>query len=46
MKKKQYVEPSVEMLPFIVQNTMKTGSDLPNDPGGSTPAPRRRADMF
>lgn len=41
MKKKQYIVPDVEIVLYKVQNLMKVGSDLPDDPTGKTSAPRR-----
>lgn len=31
-KKRIYIEPTTETLLYTVQNLMKTGSDLPDDP--------------
>ena len=40
-KLKIYVTPSIEILACAPQAMMKTGSDLPDDPGALTPAPAR-----
>lgn len=37
-KKRIYIEPTTETLLYTVQNLMKVGSDLPDDPP-LTPAP-------
>ena len=46
MEQKKYIIPCVEILSYQVQNLMKVGSDLPDDPGSTTPAPERRTEVF
>jgi len=45
-KLKIYVKPSIEILACTPQSLMKTGSELPFDPGTQNNAPRRRTEVF
>lgn len=39
MKKKQYIFPRVEIVSYRVQNVLRVGSELPDDPGFGNYAP-------
>lgn len=46
LEKKKYNIPNVEIVLYKTQSLMKIGSDLPDDPGNTTPSPSRRTSVF
>lgn len=48
MEKKQYIYPLTQITVLITKELMTVSeeSGFPDDPGGKTPAPRRKTEVF